>query len=252
MRLQELITSLNLFLDVQAFSDSCPNGLQIEGKTEVKKAATAVSASLKTIEAAVEAGVDALIVHHGLFWGTDMDNYRIQYAQKKKIALLLKHDISLIAYHLPLDAHATVGNNWKAAIDLGWQSLAPFGIYRGKPIGVKGTFAPTDAETLHKQLEVYYGHSATAVLGGKKRISSAGLISGGAQSEIVQAAKADLDCFITGNFDEPAFSLAQELGIHFFALGHSATERIGPRALAKHIQESLGLPTSFLDIPNPF
>jgi dinuclear metal center YbgI/SA1388 family protein len=241
---------LNKYLDVASIKDSCPNGIQVEGKEEIQQIATAVSANLATIEQAVQQGVDALIVHHGLFW--QADPYPITGIKKNKIEQLLKNQISLFAYHLPLDIHPEVGNNWQAARDLGWKEITPFGQYHGTPIGVKGIFAPLAIETFVTQLEAYYEHQAITALGGKAIISSGALISGGAYKVLDQAAEEGLGCFVTGNFDEPAWAMAHENQVHFLALGHSATERVGPKALANHIQKELGLSCSFIDITNPF
>ncbi len=241
---------LNNYLNTATIKDYCPNGLQVEGKNEIHQVATAVSASLSTIQLAAEMGVDALITHHSLFW--EKDPYPIIRAKKEKIELLLQAGISLFAYHLPLDAHPEVGNNWHAARQLGWQNLQPFGEYYGTFIGVRGTFRPQPIEQLITAVETYYGHPATTALGGKKEISSAALISGGAYKEIPAAALAGVDCFITGNFDEPAWNLAHEEKIHFLALGHTATEKIGPKALATHLQKQFSIQAFFIDSSNPF
>lgn len=250
MKLQELRSYLDTLLRSVNIADSCPNGLQIEGKEEVKKIATAVSASLKTIEAAVEQGVDVLIVHHGLFW--QKDSYLIQGIKKKKIALFFQHDISLFAYHLPLDCHPQIGNNWKAAIEMGWSNLEPFCNIGGTFIGVKGTIEPSSPEKVQKKLEEYYHHPAVCALGGPAIIRTMALVSGGAYKSLMNAKEEGVDAFITGSFDEPVWHQAFEEKIHFFALGHSATERIGPQALAHYLAQNLPLTCSFIDIPNPF
>ncbi len=247
---KDLEVYLGDYLKVSTIKDYCPNGLQVEGKSEIKKIATAVSASMETFEQCVDQAIDALIVHHGLFW--EKDPYQIVGSKRAKVELLLKRGISLFAYHLPLDAHQEVGNNWQAARDLGWENLEPFGDYYGTFIGVKGTFTERAIEKLVGEVESYYGHPAAIALGGKKRVASGALISGGAYKELAKAAAAGVDCFITGNFDEPAWSVAHEEHIHFLALGHSATEKVGPKALAKHISEKFGVPAQFLDTSNPF
>lgn len=248
--LQAFFEYLAKLLPSEKIADSCPNGLQVEGKPSIKKAATAVSANLATIEAAVEMGVDALVVHHGLFW--QRDSYVIEGIKREKLKLLLDHGISLFAYHLPLDLHQDIGNNWLAAKELGWKDLQPFGYMNGVAIGVKGNVPRISRQEFQATLERYYDHPAVCALGGKEQVSSAALISGGAYRSLIDAAKEDVDCFITGNFDEPAWSQAFEEKINFFALGHSATERIGPKALGRKIESDLGLPCEFLDLPNPF
>ena len=250
MQRRDLEEYLNTYLNISLIKDFCPNGLQVEGKSEIKKIATAVSANLMTLQKCVEEGVDALIVHHGLFW--DKDPYPLVGSKRIKIELLLKEGISLFAYHLPLDAHKEIGNNWLAARELGWEDLMPFGEYNGTWIGVKGTFAPQPIEVFISDVEAYYEHSAIVALGGKRSVASGALISGGAYKELAAAARAGVDCFITGNFDEPAWGVAHEEHVHFLALGHSATEKIGPKALADHIQNQFDLNAYFLDVPNPF
>lgn len=243
--LQELSDLLENLLPMPQVPEYCPNGLQVEGKPQIRKIALAVSASVAAIEAAVKEGADVLIVHHGIFW--NKDSYPISGVKKKKIALLIQNEISLFGYHLPLDAHPELGNNWKAALDLGWKNLQPFG-----GIGVRGQFAAVDVTTFQKQLEDYYQHPAAAALGGKSKISSAALISGGAYRSLELAARSGVDCFISGNFDEPAWHIAHEESINFFALGHHATERVGIIGLKEHLEKATGVPCVFLDLPNPF
>ncbi len=246
----DLLSHLNDYLQVSLFSDYCPNGIQVEGKQRISKVATAVSASVKIIEEACRRDVDLLIVHHGMFW--DKDPYPVLGPKKRKLELLLKHGISLAAYHLPLDAHREVGNNWKAAIDLGWSGLEPFGYYRGLPIGVQGSFSKMPREKLQAALEAYYGQKAAVAFGGKEMVSSCALVSGGAYRQIEEASQKGVDCFVTGNFDEPAWHMAHEGAVNFFALGHAATEKVGPRALADYLRRVHNLDAVFLEELNPF
>lgn len=250
LKLKELRSYLNALFPGNGVVDVCPNGLQVEGGNEIRSIATAVSASLMTIETAVQQGVDALIVHHGIFW--NRDSYVIQGTKCKKIQLLLQHGISLFAYHLPLDMHPEIGNNWKAAIDLGWFDLQPFGCLDGVPIGVKGKIQSSKREAFGKVLEVYYKHPATSVYGGLEFIETVALVSGGAYKTIIEAAQQEIDAYITGSFDEPVWHQALEEKINFYALGHSATERIGVIALARNLEQRLHLPCYFIDIENPF
>lgn len=248
--LQELCLHLNGMLAAEKFTDLCPNGLQVEGKPGIERIATAVSASHEVIAAAVEAKADALIVHHGIFW--QGDDPRIIGKKRAKLKILFDHGISLIAYHLPLDAHPTIGNNWKAAIDLDWQQLEPFGTFKGQLIGVKARINPTAVETFKHNLESYYRHPAHHAAGGKALVETVGLICGGAHWSIKEALAHNLDAFITGSFDEPIWNIAHEENIHFFALGHAATERVGPIALGHHLNSQFGLPCEFIDTINPF
>lgn len=242
--LQEFCKNLGEKLDVSDFEDYCPNGLQVEGKTIIKKGAFAVSATLETIESAVDWGADILVVHHGLFWQND--SYVVQGPKKEKLAYLLSNSLSLAAYHLPLDAHRSIGNNWKAAEEMKWKKLRPFSI------GVQGEIDEISPQAFAGQLEHYYSHEAMYAPGKSKTIKRVALVSGGAYKLLPEAKKAGVDAFVTGNFDEPAWYLAKEHGVHFYSLGHSATERVGPRALAEWVRDSIGIQTTFLDIENPF
>lgn len=246
----DLTKQLNDFLQIGSFVDFCPNGLQVEGKREVHKVATAVTSSLHVIEEAIIRQADVLIVHHGIFW--NRDSPVISGTKREKIALLLKHGISLVAYHLPLDAHREIGNNWKAAIDLGWSDLEPFYQENKQWIGVRGRIKPQSRSSLQASLEAYYGQKATVALGGKEKVASCALISGGAYRQLQEAALADVDCYVTGNFDEPAWHIAFEEKINFFALGHAATEKVGPRALTDYLRRLHNLDATFVDELNPF
>lgn len=250
VNLAELQDYLIDFLQVDSFKDYCPNGLQIEGQHEIEHIAMAVSASLETIQEAAALNVEALIVHHGMFW--QGDDYTIKGVKKQKIEILLENQISLLGYHLPLDAHPEIGNNWKAAECLQWRNLEPFGEFGGAAIGVKGSFPEMEIEEFRGLIENYYQQKAHVALGGSSKVSTAALVSGGAYKLISQAAKEDVDCFITGNFDEPAWHMAHEGGVNFFAVGHSASERTGPKALGKHLEEKFGVKYTFIDSYNPF
>lgn len=241
----DILSHLNDYLQIGLFQDYCPNGLQVEGKPSILRVATAVSASENIIQLAAEKKVDLLIVHHGIFW--NKDPYVITGPKRRKLKVLMDHNISLAAYHLPLDAHREVGNNWKAAIDLGWTDLEPFEL-----VGVKGRMKKQPREDFQKSLESYYGQKAAAALGGKEQVETCALISGGAYRSIEGAAVQGIDCFVSGNFDEPAWHMAHEGSINFFALGHAATEKIGPRSLADYLRRVLNLDAFFLDELNPF
>lgn len=248
--LQALSSHLNSLLRAEEFSDHCPNGLQVEGRASIELIATAVSASLETIKEAVQQNVDALVVHHGMFWKGDQ--YPVCGVKKEKLQLLLNSDISLLAYHLPLDAHRIYGNNWKVANDLGWQHLRPCAFIDAEPIGVYGEFKPMPREKFAELLVDYYGHEAKIAAGGNPTVKSACLVSGGAYKMISEAVKMQADCFITGNFDEPAWHDAHELHINFYAMGHSATERVGPIALKQHLEDHFKIKCRFIDLVNPF
>ncbi len=245
MHRQALERELGELLSVAEFTDYCPNGIQVEGKDEIRKVGVAVSASLAAIQRAADAGCDALLVHHGIFW--NKDPYPLIKVKKQKVEKLLASGISLFAYHLPLDAHPQLGNNWKAAIDLKWEAIDPF-----LHVGVKARLKPRPVEVFQKELEIYYQHPAHTALGGKKEISRVALVSGGAHRSLDLAADAGVDAYITGSFDEMIWDIAHERGIHFFALGHYATERVGVLALMHHLEERMGLECVWIDLPNPF
>ena len=248
--LQDLLQYLNQLLQPEFFSDVCPNGLQVEGKKVISRVAFAVSSSLATIKQAIAIKADALIVHHGIFW--DKTSYILVGSKKQKFQLLLENEISLLAYHLPLDAHQTVGNNWKVARDLDLTNLKAFGSIGTNKIGVKAQIKPTLVEDFQTKLETYYEHVAHTALGGKKHIASVAIVSGGAHWMIEQAIQEGMDCFVTGSFDEPIWDLAYENEIHFFALGHFSTEKVGIQSLKQITTKHFDVPTHFINLFNPF
>ncbi len=248
--LARLCQFLDQLLLQTAVQDFCPNGLQVEGKGEVRTVAFAVSATAAVIEKAASFGADALVVHHGIFWGNSPQPLVGSLA--RRAALLLESGLSLLAYHLPLDLHPEVGNNWGAAKEMGWSDLAPFGSAGRVKIGVKGKIASLSAEQLRKKLESYYHHSAVHLPGQAACIEKIALASGASYKSIEEAAREGVDAFVTGSFDEPVWSLAQELKIHFFALGHHATERPGPKLLQVYLERELKLKTVWVDEDNPF
>ncbi|MDB6081965.1 MAG: hypothetical protein JWO53_1237 [Chlamydiia bacterium] len=241
---------LKELLRPEDYQDVSLNGLQVEGRFHIATIATAVSASLQVIYEATKMRADLLIVHHGLFLkGCDLV---VKDTMKEKLKFLLTHDTSLIGYHLPLDAHQEFGNNWPVAKALGWSNLEPFGIYHGMPIGVKATFPLMPRENLQKTLEDFYGHPGHVALGGKEIVGSCALVSGGAHKLIFNAADENVDCYITGSFDEPIWHAAYEKKINFMAFGHAATEKIGVQRLGEHLQQKFHLAHTFIDEPNPF
>lgn len=247
--LSELSSYLNNYLEISKFDENAYNGVQVANTAPITHVATAVTASLQAIEKAAQLKAQALIVHHGIF--TKNSWHPLTDIQYKKIKMLIDHDIALLGYHLPLDAHQEIGNNWKAARDLGLQDLAPFGEYNKMIIGVKGSMAPTSFEAFKQKAEKYYGNSA-AVVKVKDPIASVAIISGGADKFVKAAAQAEADCFITGRFDEPVWDDAHENNISFLGLGHYATETIGVKALADHLQKKFDIPATFIKIENPF
>ena len=252
MRLGELESYLKDFLKVGDFDDEALNGLQVEGKPEIRKVAVAVSACQEVFLAAESWGADALVLHHGLFWKSKCCE-PVRGIFRERLSLLLKAKISLFAFHLPLDAHPAVGNNAVAASGLGLCKLQPFGEYHGMKIGFRGRFPePVTREVFVDRLETYYGRKALVVLSGPDTIVDVGLVSGGAAREAEQAEKEGLDFYVTGEPGEPVTYLCREAGLNFAALGHYATERVGVRALGAHLAEKFGLETKFLDVENDY
>lgn len=247
MKLQELVTWLDGYLDIHAYDDPSLNGLQVEGAQEVKKVAVAVDSSMSTFEQAAERGADMLIVHHGLFWGkplavTGMHGRRVKY--------LLDKEISLYAAHIPLDAHKEVGNNWGLARILGMIELEDFGFWKGKPIGVKGSFPNGIAlRDLANQLEKELGEAVLVHAGGPLELRTLGIISGGASWDVVTAAREELDAFLTGEPKHEVFYESFERNINALYAGHYMTETVGVNLLAKRLEVEFGLATEFILLP---
>ncbi len=243
----ELESALAELLDCGRFKDYGPNGLQVEGRAEVRRLVSGVTASRSLIEAAVAEKADAMLVHHGLFWrGQDG---RITGWLKARIELLLAHGINLYAYHLPLDAHAEFGNNAQLGWRLGFHAEARFGDQALGFLGVPA--APLEWTELIARVADSLGRAPIAVAGDGRSIRRLGWCSGGAQSYFEAAVAAGADAFLTGEISEPQAHLARETGVAFLACGHHATERYGAPALAAHIAERFGLAHRFIDIDNP-
>lgn len=243
----ELTNYVNQLLEVERFQDYCPNGLQVQGKNTIRKIVSGVTASLALIEKAVEAKADAIIVHHGWFWKNDESPIVGQLYRRLK--LLMDHDISLFAYHLPLDAHPKVGNNAQLGKIAGWkytgQSSIKSLISLGEPKSVQTleNFAVTLGKNLGRE---------PLVIGDKTRkIKRIAWCTGAAQSYFDAAILEGVDVFISGEVSEPTFHLAQESGVAYIAAGHHATERFGVAALGEALAKKFGITHEFIDIPNP-
>ncbi len=250
LTLSKLVAHLDSFLEVPRFQDDALNGLQVEGKAGVQRVALAVSACREAFGKAASLGADALVVHHGLFWKGDWPR-PVKGVHRQRLQSLLDSGLSLLAYHLPLDAHPLVGNNARAARDLGLKDLEPFAVYHGTPIGFRGRFAPPlPRSEFVQRLESYYGHPAFLEAAGPEAVSTVGICSGGAAREASEAVALGLDAYVTGEPGEPEVFLCREASVTFAALGHHATEKVGVRALGDHLREALGLETIFLDVHN--
>jgi len=246
----ELAVYLDDFLHVKEFNDLGPNGLQAEGRKEIRKIITAVSASAELFETALQKSADAVLVHHGIIWNFERPLYRGSY--KKRVRLLLENNLNLFAYHLPLDAHEDVGNNIQIARLLGLESPEPFGEYKGRLVGFRGTLRPElSAEELFARIKETINPQALIFPYGAETIRQAGIISGGAQKDVQQAVAQGLDLYLTGEVSEHVLHYVKEEGIHFVAAGHYATERFGVQALGTHIREKFDVEVEFVDLPNP-
>lgn len=250
MHRDAFLARLDEILTPHLFTDYCPNGLQVEGREDVRVVVTGVTASQALIDAAAARGADAIVVHHGILWNGA--SLVVKGSHRRRLETLLRHGLTLAAYHLPLDRHPDVGNNAPALRDLGLVDLAPFAAHKGTPIGWKGRFeTPIDPSELVARVASYYGRAPLAFLDGPDRISTLGLVSGAAQGDLGKAVEERLDAFVTGEVSEPQWHLAKEERVHFLSVGHHASERVGPRRLAEWITTHLGLDATFVDIPNP-
>ena len=204
-RLADMTAWLDDLLQVSTFSDYCPNGLQVQGAPEVSRVVTGVSASLALFEAALENNAELILVHHGIFWQNDWP-FRVQGAMRKRLAFLLANELSLLSYHLPLDAHPEVGNNATAAAGLSLGSLEPFGDHKGRSIGFSGVLTRAQTpDAFRKSVADLYGKDPLVFLGNKETIEKVGIISGGAGHDFSKAIEAGLDAFVTG---EPGQALS--------------------------------------------
>lgn len=246
---QDLCQYLEQLLSPSRIKDYCPNGLQVEGRSDISRVVTGVTASQALIDAAIEQQADAILVHHGYFWrGEDAT---IRGMKKQRLATLLKHDINLLAYHLPLDIHSQLGNNAQLAKLLDIQVEGGLEADNPHSVAMRGRFAqPLDAQTIARRIEVKLGR-APLVEASDKSIQTVAWCTGGGQSFIDMAAEQGIDAFISGEVSEQTIHVARECGIAFFAAGHHATERYGVKALGEHLANELGLSVSFIDIPNP-
>lgn len=246
----ELLRALDDLLQPECFKDYGPNGLQVEGRAQVGKIVSGVTASRALIEAAIAAEADTIFVHHGLFWrGQDGC---VTGWMKQRLALLLAHDINLFAYHLPLDAHPTLGNNAQLALQLGLVAQSQFGEQDLGCLGQRADGQPfASPQDLAAHIEQALGRAVTLVGAQNKKLCNIAWCSGGAQGYFEAAIAAGADAFITGELSEPQAHYARECGVAYLACGHHATERYGAPAVAAHVAAQLGLVHEFIDIDNP-
>ncbi len=247
MKCEELVEYLDGLLEPGKFRDYCPNGLQVEGRPAVRRVVAGVTASQALLDAAVACDADAILVHHGYFWkGEDA---RVTGLRKRRLGTLLAHDINLLAYHLPLDAHPVLGNNAQLASRLGWQ---PDGRFGEQDIAWLGRSTDQeDAFSLAARVSRVLGREPLLVGGSARPVRRIAWCSGGAQGYFEQAIALGVDAYISGEISEQTVHLARESGVAYLACGHHATERYGVQALAAHLAENCGLDCRFVDIDNP-
>ena len=247
MNLYDLVSHLDDTLRIGEVPDypGALNGLQVANSGSVRRIAAAVDATQHTIEKAVAAGCNFLIVHHGLFWDGSVPVTGRRY---RRLKLLLENDVAVYSAHLPLDVHPEFGNNILLARALGIALDGSFGIYSGTPVGVYGRLSIT-REALAARLDELLGGRIKLIPGGKEKISRVGVITGGAGSLISEAVAAGLDAFVTGEGAHHTYFDAMENGINVYYGGHYATETFGVRALAQHVADKFGIDSVFIDAP---
>jgi dinuclear metal center YbgI/SA1388 family protein len=251
VEIRTLVDYCDQLLDARSGRDHGPNGLQVQGRRKVRKIVTGVSACVELFERAREADADAVLVHHGVIWES-LGARPIVGFQYRRLAALIDSGIHLVAYHLPLDRHAELGNNALAARAFGLANIAPFCPYEGEPIGFRGRFPePIPAAELVALCERVYGQAPLAFLAGPDPVTTLGIVSGGAQKELWTAIADGLDAYLTGEASEWVMNVAREARIHYVAAGHYATEVLGIRALGEHVAERFGIAVEFMDVPNP-
>lgn len=246
----EIVQYLNDYLQVERFKDYGPNGMQVIGRPEVERVALGVSANLECFRIAASRQADLLIVHHGLFW-ENMPR-AVGTMMKARLKMLFEHDITLLGYHLPLDAHAEVGNNALWLKHLGFTVEDDrLGLTRGQAIGAIGT--ATKRQTLRdlvEQVDLLTGSPAHVYEYGPQTIRRLGVVTGGGQGYVMEAIACGCDTFLTGEIGEPTEGIVREEGINFIAVGHYNSEKIGVQALGNLLQSQFGIETFFCDVPN--
>jgi dinuclear metal center YbgI/SA1388 family protein len=247
----EILHFCDELLDVAAFEDYGPNGLQVPGAAEVSRVATGVSANVELLQAAVERDVQLVLTHHGLLWGSELSALSVPMAAR--LRTLLCADVSLAAYHLPLDAHPEIGNNALLRDALGLEPDGRrFGEAKGSAVGVIGRAAdPIEVGELRRRLSEAVGQEPLVFDSGPERISSVGIVTGGGSFAVHEAGQLGLDALVTGEPSEPVMGEAREYGVHFLAGGHYATETFGIRKLGELIAERFSVEHEFIDVPNP-
>ena len=247
MLIKEMEAHLDALLEAARFRDYCPNGLQVEGRADVHRILCGVTASQALLDHAVEHGYDAIFVHHGYFWRGE--DGRVTGLRKRRLATLLRNDISLFAYHLPLDAHPQLGNNAQLGQLAGWHGAPAFGDQMLGWLGEPDVVA--DAAAMAARLATLLARAPMLVGDGGRLVRRIAWCTGGAQGFFEQAIAAGADLFVSGEISEQTVHLARESGVPYLAAGHHATERYGARAIARYLSQTLGVAADFVDLDNP-
>lgn len=242
----ELLNYLNELLAIDKFEDACPNGLQIEGKSQVNRIVCGVSVSQRLFETAISRSADMIMVHHGLFWKGDPHPLTVEGVLRKRLELLLTNQLNLVAYHLPLDAHREYGNN---ILILNRLKIPVSEAYE---IGFVGSpQASLTLAELHENVNRELQANAILFDFGPGKVTKVAVISGSSSFAVEEAAARGIDTFIGGDIRESHVRICEELGMNFIAAGHYNSEKFGVQALGKHIADKFGLESEFVDIPNP-
>ena len=248
-----IIAYLDELLDASAFDDYGPNGLQVPGAREVRKVVTAVSAHQELFERAAATGAQLVLCHHGIFWG--QGNGPIDERMKRRLKTLFDADLSLAAYHLPLDAHGEVGNNALICRALGFAPAEPFGDAKGRAIGWIGAAADPGGVAIEQLVadcrSVFSRDDILHLAGDRATVRRLGVVSGGGDGFFGDAIERGADAFISGEPSEPAMADARESGVHFIAAGHWASETFGIRRIGDIVAERFGVEHEFIEVPNP-
>ncbi|MET3715093.1 Nif3-like dinuclear metal center hexameric protein [Pseudomonas sp. PvP001] len=247
--LNTLVEEADRYLGSAKIQDYCPNGLQVEGRPQVMRIVSGVTASQALLDAAVEAKADLVLVHHGYFWKGE--NPCVVGMKQRRLKTLLRHDISLLAYHLPLDVHAEVGNNVQLARQLELTVEGPLDPTDSRVVGLIGSLPePMHPRDFARRVQEVLGREPLLIEGSEK-IRRVGWCTGGGQGYIDRAIAAGVDLYISGEASEQTFHSARENDISFIAAGHHATERYGVQALGDHLARRFALEHVFIDCPNP-
>jgi len=244
MQLDELCHFCDDYLSINEYSDFCPNGLQVEGKGIINHLVTGVTASLELIDAAIEQNADAILVHHGYFWKGEeqpLTGYK-----GKRIKALMQNDISLLAYHLPLDFHPTVGNNAQLGLRMGWLLTE-----QQEQLWIGEVPEPCSVDNVLDELGEKLDSNPLLIVGGDRPVHRIAWCTGAAQSYLEQAAKQGVDLYISGEISEQTVHVAREMGIHYIAAGHHATERYGVQALGELLANRFSIYHEYIEVENP-